>query len=301
SGPIAASAFQALAAAAPQIERVVLLGPSHFVLLRGLGLPDSNHFATPLGEVRIEPEGAGAALRLPQVRVQPDAHTREHSLEVELPFLQVLLGDFALVPLVVGEAEPEEVAEVLDQLWGGPETLLIISSDLSHYLPYATAQAVDRETADAILAFRGPLDPRQACGARPVNGLLLAAERRGMTSALLDLRNSGDTAGDRGRVVGYGAFAFHEVPSCSRPWPPRTVAACSSPSRGRAWPRHSDLQWPAIPPSPGWPSPAPPSSPCAAMVFCAAASAPCGPGGRSPTTCAPTPAPPPFPTPAFRR
>jgi len=213
SGPIAASAFQALAAAAPQIERVVLLGPSHFVLLRGLGLPDSNHFATPLGEVRIEPEGAGAALRLPQVRVQPDAHTREHSLEVELPFLQVLLGDFALVPLVVGEAEPEEVAEVLDQLWGGPETLLIISSDLSHYLPYATAQAVDRETADAILAFRGPLDPRQACGARPVNGLLLAAERRGMTSALLDLRNSGDTAGDRGRVVGYGAFAFHEVPS----------------------------------------------------------------------------------------
>jgi AmmeMemoRadiSam system protein B len=213
SGPIAASAFQAVAAAAQRIERVVLLGPSHFVVLRGLGLPDMSYFATPLGDVRIDPEGAGAAMRLPQVRVQPDAHVREHSLEVELPFLQVLLGDFTLVPLVVGEAGPEEVAEVLDQLWGGPETLVVISSDLSHYLPYATAQAVDRETADAILAFGGPLDPRQACGARPVNGLLLAAERRGMTSALLDLRNSGDTAGDRDRVVGYGAFAFHEVPS----------------------------------------------------------------------------------------
>lgn len=215
SGPIAASAFQAVVsvASAQRIERVVLLGPSHFVPLRGLGLPDANHFATPLGEVPIEPEGAGAALRLPQVRVQPDAHTREHSLEVELPFLQVLLGDFSLIPLVVGEAEPEEVAEVLDQLWGGPETLLVISSDLSHYLPYAAAREVDRATADTILAFGGPLDPRQACGALPVNGLLLAAQRRGMTSALLDLRNSGDTAGDRNRVVGYGAFAFHEVPS----------------------------------------------------------------------------------------
>jgi len=213
SGPIAASAFQAISAAARQIERVILLGPSHFVALRGLGLPDANHFATPLGEVRLEPEGAGAALRLPQVRLQPDAHEREHSLEVELPFLQVLLGDFNLVPLVVGEADPEEVAEVLDRLWGGPETLLVISSDLSHYLPYATARAVDRETADEILALGGPLDPRQACGARPVNGLLLAARRRGMTPALLDLRNSGDTAGDRDRVVGYGAFAFHEVPS----------------------------------------------------------------------------------------
>lgn len=213
SGPIAASAFQAVAAAAQQIKRVILLGPSHFVLLRGLGMPDTNHFATPLGEVPIDPEAAGAAMRLPQVRVQPDAHAREHSLEVELPFLQVLLGDFTLLPLVVGEAEPEEVAEVLDRLWGGPETLLVISSDLSHYLPYAAAREVDRATADEILAFGGPLDPRQACGARPVNGLLLAAKRRGMTSALLDLRNSGDTAGDRDRVVGYGAFAFREVPA----------------------------------------------------------------------------------------
>lgn len=212
SGPIAASAFQAVASGAGTIERVVLLGPAHFVAIRGLGLPDANRFATPLGEVTVEPEGAGASLRLPQVRVQPDAHTREHSLEVELPFLQVLFGTFNLVPLVVGDATAEEVAEVLERLWGGPETLLVISSDLSHYLPAEQARRIDRETADEILALGGPLDPPRACGARPIDGLLLAARRRGMTAELLDLRNSGDTAGDHSRVVGYGAFAFREAP-----------------------------------------------------------------------------------------
>jgi AmmeMemoRadiSam system protein B len=210
SGPIAASAFQAVAAAAGTIERVVMLGPSHFVPIRGLGLPDANRFATPLGEITVEPEGAAASLRLPQVRVQPAAHVQEHSLEVELPFLQVVFGDFVLVPLVVGEASAEEVAEVLERLWGGPETLIVVSSDLSHYLRYEEARQIDRETADEILALGGPLDPHRACGARPVNGLLLAARRRGMIPELLDLRNSGDTAGDRSRVVGYGAFAFRE-------------------------------------------------------------------------------------------
>jgi AmmeMemoRadiSam system protein B len=209
SGPIAASAFQA-AAAAGTIERVVLLGPSHFVPIRGLGLPDANRFATPLGEITVEPEGAAASLRLPQVRVQPAAHVQEHSLEVELPFLQVVFGDFVLVPLVVGEASAEEVAEVLERLWGGPETLIVVSSDLSHYLRYEEARQIDRETADEILALGGPLDPHRACGARPVNGLLLAARRRGMIPELLDLRSSGDTAGDPSRVVGYGAFAFRE-------------------------------------------------------------------------------------------
>jgi AmmeMemoRadiSam system protein B len=174
-------------------------------------LPDTNRFATPLGEVTVEPEGAGASLRLPQVRVQPEAHVQEHSLEVELPFLQALLGDFVLVPLAVGEADAEEVAEVLERLWGGPETLIVVSSDLSHYLPYEAARQVDRETADEILSLGGPIDPRRACGARPISGLLLAARRRGMVPELLDLRNSGDTAGDRDRVVGYGAFAFREV------------------------------------------------------------------------------------------
>jgi MEMO1 family protein len=211
SGPVAASAFQAVAAAAGTVERVVLLGPSHFVPIRGLGLPDANRFATPLGEVTVEPAGAGASLRLPQVRVQPAAHAQEHSLEVELPFLQVLFGEIDVVPLVVGEADAEEVAEVLERLWGGPETLIVVSSDLSHYLPYEEARQVDRETAEEILALGGPLDPRRACGARPVSGLLLAARWRGMVPELLDLRNSGDTAGDHSRVVGYGAFAFREV------------------------------------------------------------------------------------------
>jgi hypothetical protein len=210
SGPIAGSAFRAVAAAADTIERVVLLGPSHFVPIRGLALPGHARFATPLGEVAIEPAGAQASLRLPQVRLIPEAHAREHSLEVEIPFLQALLGGFVLVPLVVGDAAPEEVAEVLDRLWGGPETLIVISSDLSHYLPYEAARRADRATADQILALGGPLDPRQACGAMPVNGLLEAARRRRLTAGLLDLRNSADTAGDPSRVVGYGAFAFFD-------------------------------------------------------------------------------------------
>jgi AmmeMemoRadiSam system protein B len=210
SGPIAASAFQTLAPAAGKVTRVVLLGPSHFVAIRGLALPDHSRLGTPLGELKGDPEGCGASLRLPQVRVQPEAHAREHSLEVELPFVQVLLGDVSLVPLAVGDASAEEVAEVLDKVWGGPETVIVISSDLSHYLPYDVARSVDRATADEILALGGPLEPEQACGARPINGLLLASRRRGLTPELIDLRNSGDTAGDRSRVVGYGAFAFRE-------------------------------------------------------------------------------------------
>ncbi|HEX4498174.1 MAG TPA: AmmeMemoRadiSam system protein B [Thermoanaerobaculia bacterium] len=210
SGPIAGSAFRAVAEAAATIERVVLVGPSHFVPIRGLALPGDPWFGTPLGEVRVQPEGAGASLRLPQVRVIPEAHVREHSLEVELPFLQSLLGEFNLVPLVAGEVSADDMAEVLERLWGGPETLIVISSDLSHYLPYDAARRADRETAERILALDGALDPRQACGAVAVNGLLEVARRRGLAPELLDLRNSADTAGDPSRVVGYGAFAFHE-------------------------------------------------------------------------------------------
>jgi AmmeMemoRadiSam system protein B len=210
SGAIAGSAFRGLASAAQTIERVVLIGPSHFVPIRGLALPGDPWFATPLGEVRVQPEGAQASLRLPQVRVIPEAHAREHSLEVELPFLQSLLGQFALVPLVAGEASGEEMAEVLERLWGGPETLIVISSDLSHYLPYAAAQRADQETAVRIMSLAGSLHSRQACGAVPINGLLEVARRRGLIPELLDLRNSADTAGDPSRVVGYGAFAFYE-------------------------------------------------------------------------------------------
>jgi AmmeMemoRadiSam system protein B len=212
SGSIAGSAFRAVAAAADTIERVVLIGPSHFVPIRGLALPGHPYFATPLGQVAVDPGGAQAALRLPQVRLIPEAHAREHSLEVEIPFLQALLGEISVVPLVVGGATAEEVAEVLDRLWGGPETLIVVSSDLSHFLTADVARQTDRATADQILALGGPLDPRQACGALPINGLLETARRRGLTPELLDLRNSADTAGDPSRVVGYGAFAFHERP-----------------------------------------------------------------------------------------
>jgi AmmeMemoRadiSam system protein B len=209
SGPIAATAFTAFSSIAAAIRKVVLLGPAHRVPVRGLALPEAKGFATPLGVVELDPEMAWAASRLPQVRLQPEAHAPEHSLEVELPFLQVLLGEFTILPLVVGEASGEEVAEVLEQVWGDEETAVVISSDLSHYLPYDTARQVDRATADAILRLEGPIDPRRACGAYPINGLLVAARRRGLVPELLDLRNSGDTAGDRRQVVGYGAFAFH--------------------------------------------------------------------------------------------
>jgi AmmeMemoRadiSam system protein B len=217
SGPIAASAFAALAshatgaageASAPHLRRVVLLGPSHHVPLRGLGLPGAERFATPLGMVPVDLEAAATVDRLPQVAVRPDAHEAEHSLEVELPFLQVVLGPFELLPLVVGQAGAEEVAEVLELVWGGDDTVLVISSDLSHYLPAASAERVDRETAAQILALAGPLTSRQACGAVPINGLLAAARRQGLVPRQLDLRHSGDTSGDRSRVVGYGAWAF---------------------------------------------------------------------------------------------
>jgi AmmeMemoRadiSam system protein B len=208
SGPVAASAFSALAGAAAGVRRVVLLGPAHRVPLRGLGLPGVEKFATPLGEVPLDLEAAAAVERLPQVAVRPDAHEAEHSLEVELPFLQVVLGAFELLPLVVGQAGGDEVAEVLEQAWGGEDTVVVVSSDLSHYLPAEAAERADRETASQIRALAGPLTSRQACGAIPINGLLAAARRHGLVPRQLDLRHSGDTSGDRSRVVGYGAWAF---------------------------------------------------------------------------------------------
>jgi AmmeMemoRadiSam system protein B len=210
SGPIAASAYARLAAARDTIRRVVLFGPTHRVPVRGLALPSVDAFATPLGEVRIDRDAVAEALTLPQVTTGDAPHAHEHSLEVQLPFLQTVLGDFSLVPFAVGDATPGEVSEVVDLLWGGDETLIVVSSDLSHYQRYAEARTTDRATGEAILAFAAHLDHDQACGATPINGLLIAARRRGLAVELLDLRNSGDTAGDRNRVVGYASFAFVE-------------------------------------------------------------------------------------------
>jgi AmmeMemoRadiSam system protein B len=148
---------------------------------------------------------------LPRVTTLDAAHQREHSLEVHLPFLQIALGEFKLVPLVVGDATPNEVGAVLNELWGGRETCIVVSSDLSHYHDYQTAQQIDRETARAIESLNGEeLDGDRACGCQPIRGLLCVAKERGLRCRPVDLRNSGDTSGGRGRVVGYGAFVFTE-------------------------------------------------------------------------------------------
>lgn len=209
SGPIAASAYVTLSTLSPKPTRVVLLGPAHTVDLRGLALPGCDAMASPLGEVPIDLEGVRAAEAFPQVVVSSQAHAAEHALEVQLPFLQRALGDFAVVPLVVGRASIREVEELVDALWGGPETLMIVSTDLSHYLPYETCRALDAKTAERILAFdTAHLEDEQACGAYALRGFLASAKARRLEGHLLDLRNSGDTAGDRSSVVGYGSFAF---------------------------------------------------------------------------------------------
>jgi AmmeMemoRadiSam system protein B len=219
SGPIAASVYTLLVPARRRIQRAVLLGPVHRVAVRGLVLPEASAFATPLGTVEIDLAALKALRGLSQVGVSAQAHAFEHSLEVHVPFLQTVLEEFRLVPLAVGHATAQEVAEVLEALWGGPETLIVVSSDLSHYLSYSDAQAVDRATARAILELSTDISHDQACGATPVTGLTLAARARGLEPELIDLRNSGDTAGDKGRVVGYGAFAFYERPVGSQRQP----------------------------------------------------------------------------------
>jgi hypothetical protein len=212
SGPIAASVYARLAPARGRITRVVLIGPSHRVAFRGIAGSLAEAFATPLGNIPLDREAMGRALQVPGTGLLDAAHAQEHSLEVHLPFLQMVLGSFALVPLVAGEADPDQVAAVLEAVWGGPETLIVVSTDLSHYLDYAAAQAIDARTCRAIETLDAtPMAHDQACGRVPVSGLLLAARRHGLAVQRVDLRNSGDTAGPRDRVVGYGAWAFTEA------------------------------------------------------------------------------------------
>ncbi len=213
SGPIAAAAYRRLAVGCGDIRRVALFGPAHRVPLRGLAVPSADCFATPLGEVEVDRAAVACARDLPQVVESDSAHALEHSLEVQLPFLQTLLANFRLVPFAVGDATAAQVAEVIDLLWGGAETLIVISSDLSHYHAYREAREIDRVSAQTVLTLAPTLGYKQACGALPINGFLTVARRRGLRPELLDLRNSGDTAGDKFRVVGYGSFAFSEVAS----------------------------------------------------------------------------------------
>ncbi len=209
SGPVAASVYARLREAGERIRRVVLVGPSHRVPFAGLALPAAGSFATPLGEIPVDAAGVGQILDLPQVQILDEAHAQEHSLEVHLPFLQTVLGAFSLVPLVAGRASADDVAGALDRLWGGEETLIVVSSDLSHYHDYDTARRMDAATSNAIEALQvDGIDPDHACGCVAVAGLLSVARRRGLAAETIDLRNSGDTAGPRHEVVGYGAYAF---------------------------------------------------------------------------------------------
>ena len=208
SGPIAASAFALLAGYADRLDRVVLVGPAHRVFVHGLVSPGASRMSTPIGEIAVDVD---ALRRLPQVTPNIAAHAREHSLEVEFPFLQRVAPRAQLVPLAVSNARPDEVGHVLETVWGGSETLIVISSDLSHYLPYGAGRALDQRTAQLIVAIEPELTGDQACGAAGINGLLWVARRKRMCVELVDLRSSGDTAGSRDEVVGYGAFALYEV------------------------------------------------------------------------------------------
>jgi MEMO1 family protein len=210
SGPVAASAYASIKPIADKITNVVLLGPAHRISFSGLAAGDYDGFETPLGIIPVNQPAIKKLLEFQQVNTLNEAHEHEHSLEVHLPFLQVLLNKFLLIPLVVGDASQEEVAEVLESVWGSNETIIVISSDLSHYNDYAAAQKMDRTTSATIER----LQPEQlhydmACGRNPVNGLLQLAREKNMKAKTLDLRNSGDTAGPKDRVVGYGAYAFH--------------------------------------------------------------------------------------------
>ncbi len=217
SGPIAATAYRTLQAERAQISRVILLAPAHRVAVHGLALPKAQGFATPLGTVAVDSAACAAVRALPQVTVTDLPHALEHALEVQLPFLQTVLNEFTFLPLVVGEASAEEVAEVLEKVWGGKETLIVISSDLSHYLPYAVAQRRDKATISKVLAMKPELGYEDACGANPLNGFAVAARGHALVPTLLDLRNSGDTAGEPDQVVGYAALAYYsEVQDASR-------------------------------------------------------------------------------------
>lgn len=210
SGPTAARAYRLLGPLRGTVRRVLLIGPAHRVWLEGLAAPAATAFATPLGRVPVDREAIECIAGLPGVQVSDAVHAGEHSLEVQLPFLQRMLGDFAVVPIAVGVCPADRVAAVVDALWDGAGTLIVVSSDLSHYLDYERARVVDSRTRDRILEHATNLTDREACGARGINGLLRSEGARALRVEAVDLRNSGDTAGDRHRVVGYGSFALRQ-------------------------------------------------------------------------------------------
>ena len=270
SGGVAARAYDELATARGRVRRVVLLGPTHRVAVRGLAAPSAQAFATPLGQVRVDGDAIASVRDLPQVVVNDAAHALEHSLEVQLPFLQEMLGDFALAPFAVGTASVQEVAQVLERLWGGPETLIVISTDLSHYHAYEQARAIDGATIERIAGFATDLDHDEACGATPLNGLLLFSKQKNLLLKLLAACNSGDTAGGKERVVGYSSFALYEGGEVSLEEAGKVLLSIARGAieerAGRKKEREKCRRC-------GSPKPAPPSSPSPSPASCAAASA----------------------------
>jgi AmmeMemoRadiSam system protein B len=209
SGPVAGNAYAQLTGHGDEIHRAVILAPAHRMVFHGLARSSADYFRTPLGDIQVDQEAIALISDLPQVHLMDAAFDNEHSIEVQLPFLQETLNDFRIIPLLVSDARPDEVEQVLERLWGGDETLIVISSDLSHYLDYDSAREMDREATAAIAAMEpAALNHHHACGRTPISGLLLAARRHQLQPTVLDLRNSGDTAGPRNQVVGYGAYAF---------------------------------------------------------------------------------------------
>lgn len=215
SGPTAAAVYALLEP--EQVTRVVLLGPCHRVLLSGLALPDADAFETPLGRVKVDSDAIAMLKGINNVNIDNASHALEHSLEVHIPFLQHQLREFRLLPLVVGSATAEMVAQVLERVWGGEETLIVISSDLSHYLPYEAARRKDTDTVDNILRMEPDITHEQACGATPINGLLACSNAHRLTPKVIDFRNSGDTAGPHDRVVGYASIALYEQKTEQQP------------------------------------------------------------------------------------
>lgn len=210
SGPVAASAYTLLMGAAEKIKQVVLLGPSHRVALNGIATPDADFFETPLGKIKINLDLCHKLESLDFVFPSRQAHEQEHSLEVHLPFLQTVLNDFELIPLVVGDCSQDNVATLLDMIWGDEKTLIVVSTDLSHFHNYQVASRLDHQTSLAIQQLQPEnISYDNACGRNPLNGLLAFARSKKLRVDLLDLRNSGDTAGDKSRVVGYGAYAVY--------------------------------------------------------------------------------------------
>lgn len=209
SGLVAAAGYRLLEPARHRIRRVALFGPAHRAYLEGMAIPSTDAFATPLGTTRVDRDATDTVAAMSGVCVSDAAHRDEHCLEVQLPFLQTVLEDFELLPVVVGRCDPTLVAAVIDAVWGGDETLIVVSSDLSHYLAYEEACAIDARTRDRILAKATSLQGNEACGANAVNGLMSARKARELEVEAIDLRNSGDTAGDKSQVVGYGTFTLH--------------------------------------------------------------------------------------------